>query len=67
MANFAERLTEVLKEQNMSQTKLARILKVSPNTVSRWCSHNAKPDIDMLVLIAKALNESADYLLGIAD
>jgi transcriptional regulator with XRE-family HTH domain len=64
---FAERLTETLRIKELSFSAFARKLNVSPNTVSKWCSGSREPGYEMLILIAKELQESTDYLLGITD
>ena len=53
------------KNKNVSQAKLAKSIGVGFMTVSRW--ENGKTDISGIHLraIAKALNVSADFLLGI--
>lgn len=50
---------------NMSQVTLAKNLGVSKQSVSNWENDNIQPSIDMLVRIARCLNTSTDYLLGL--
>ena len=51
---------------NMSQVDLSKKLGVSKQSVSNWENDNIQPSIDMLIKIAKCLNVSTDYLLGIS-
>ena len=67
MNKFAERLKESLKSKEMSQSELARILKLSQTTVNKYCSGEREPTLDSLMLICQTLNESADYMLGLID
>lgn len=67
MNKFAERLKLVLKENNMSQVGLARMIGMSQGIVNNYCTGKREPTLDVLVLICKALGESSDYLLGIKD
>lgn len=50
---------------NISQVELAQKLGVSKQSVSNWENDNIQPSVDMLVKIAKCLNVSTDYLLGL--
>lgn len=67
MNKFSERLKQVLKENQMSQTALASKIGMSQGVVNNYCTGKREPSLDVLVLICKALNETADYLLGIED
>ena len=67
MEVFAERLREALKTSGLSQSQLARKIHLSQDSVSAYCTGKHKPPIDVLVLICKTLDESADYLLGLTD
>ena len=67
MKNFGLRLKETLKVNGMSQQELAKKINMSQSVVNNYCTGKREPTLDVLVLICKALNESADYLLGIDD
>ena len=67
MNKFAIRLKEILKINNMSQTDLAKKIGMSQGIVNNYCTGKREPSHDVLILICKALNESADYLLGLED
>lgn len=57
------RLSEIRKEKNISQLKMALDLNVSQNTISRYETGEREPDLKMLIRIADYLNVSLDYLL----
>ena len=67
MNKFAVRLNETLKNLGMSQSELARKINMSVSIVNNYCRGRREPSLDVLMLICKALDESADYLLGIVD
>ncbi len=67
MKNFSSRLKETLKTNGMSQQELAKKINMSQSVVNNYCTGKREPTLDVLVSICKALNESADYLLGIDD
>lgn len=67
MKNFSLRLKEALKTNGMSQQELAKKTNMSQSVVNNYCTGKREPTLDVLVSICKALNESADYLLGIDD
>jgi len=67
MKIFVERLNESLKSNQMSQSELARRIKMSQVVVNNYCTGKRVPPMDILVAICKELDESADYLLGLTD
>jgi len=67
MNKFAKRLTEILKEKNITQKEFAKQICVSFQSVSDYCTGKHEPKYDLLIKICLALNESADFLLGITD
>lgn len=61
---FAENLKHIRKKQNITQEELAEILHVSRQAVSKWESNGGYPETEKLLLIAKELNTSLDYLFS---
>ena len=51
----------------LEQKDLAKKLKTSSATVSRWERGITKPDADQLVSMHKLFGCSVDYLLGVTD
>lgn len=67
MIEFSVRLRKVLKDTNTSQQALAKKIGMSQSVVNNYCTGKREPTLDVLALICKALNESADYLLGLTN
>ena len=67
MNKFRERLNLVLKSANISQAELAKRTKMSKTVINNYCTGKRQPSLDSLCLICTALNESADYMLGLQD
>lgn len=61
--SFAENLKLIRKERNVTQEQLAEMLDVSRQAVSKWESGGGYPETEKLLIIAKELNISLDYLL----
>ncbi|HIU21788.1 MAG TPA: helix-turn-helix transcriptional regulator [Candidatus Limadaptatus stercorigallinarum] len=64
---FAERLSEFLREEKISQRQFAASIGVTAACVSYWRSGKKQPTAENLYLIAKAYNLSIDFLLGVRD
>lgn len=60
-----ENIKKLRMALNISQVELAKKLGVSKQSVSNWENDNIQPSIDMLIKIAKCLNVSTDFLLGL--
>lgn len=65
--SFGERLRQRRKELKLKQEDIANHLGVRISTVSQWETATHMPDIDTVQLLAKYLETSADYLLGLTD
>lgn len=57
------RIKTVLTEKGKTSRELARQLKKSETTVSRWCTNDVQPRIEDLYLIAKFLDADVRELL----
>ena len=62
---FSERLKEARSARRLTQLELANIVGVSKATVSGWERGANFPSVSTLVLVAKTLHTSTDYLLGL--
>lgn len=60
---FGEKLFELRSDAGFSQDKLAEMLEVSRQSVSKWERDEAMPDTDKIVLISKIFSVSTDSLL----
>lgn len=64
MNNLSENLKRIRKEHNLSQEALAEQLGVSRQSVSKWESSQAYPEMEKIVLICKLYNVGVDDLLN---
>lgn len=62
--NFAENFKRLRKEKGITQEKIADILEVSSQSVSRWELCICYPDIEMLPSIANYFGVTVDHLLS---
>ena len=60
---FGKKLTEIRKENKMSQEEFAELFNVSRQTVSAWENSKSYPDIETLIRISEKFNISLDILL----
>lgn len=61
---FSQRLRESLRQNGISQSELARKIKMSQGVVNNYCTGKREPTLDVVILISKALDETTDFLLG---
>lgn len=62
--SFAENLKTIRKKRNITQEQLADMLGVSRQAVSKWESEGGYPETETLLLLAKEMNVSLDYLFS---
>ncbi len=62
-----DRISELRKAQQITQAQLAADLGINQNQISRYENGVIKPSMDTLALMAKMLNTSTDYLLGLSN
>ncbi len=67
MKIFGERVKQALKENGIMQKQLASALNVQTSTLCEWLNDHNEPPMQMIVEIAKILDVSTDYLLGLKD
>ena len=60
--SIGERITSLRKAQSLSQGKLASILEVSRQAVSKWENDQATPDTLKLIQLADVLKTDVEYL-----
>ena len=65
--SFGQRLKKVLAERNMMQKELAEKIGVHEMAISRYIHGGRIVSVPILIEICKALNVSADYLLGLSE
>ena len=62
--NLSDNLKRLRKENNLSQEELAEKLGVSRQSVSKWESNAAYPEMDKLIQISNMFNVGIDELLN---
>lgn len=67
MNGFAERLKYLREECGITQKELAKICKVSPQCICSLEQNTRRPTGTTVAELARALNVSADYLLGLEN
>lgn len=65
--DFGMRLKLLREECKLTQKQFAERIGVSKNTVYEYESNTKSPQKDKLPIIARTLNTSTDYLLGLED
>ena len=60
---LADKIINERKKNGWSQEELAQMLSVSRQSVSKWESAQAVPDLNRIIQMAKIFNVSTDYLL----
>ncbi len=65
--NFIEILEDIMIENGLNQTTLAKAIGVKQSQVSEWLKGKSKPGYDNLKLICEKLDISGDRILGLKD
>lgn len=60
--SIGQRITELRKQQNISQVQLAKALDVSRQAVSKWENDQTSPDTIKLIQLAEVLDTEVEYL-----
>lgn len=63
--DFGLRVKELRKMKKYSQKQLGGFLGVSKDTISKYESNVLTPSLDRIVKLARILDVSLDYLMGI--
>lgn len=63
----AERIRELMKENNLSQVALAQKTGIKQNTISAWLVGRKEPSVASLWLLADYFGVDIDYLVGRND
>ena len=62
--NLSDNLKKIRKMHNLSQEELAEKLNVSRQSVSKWESNQAYPEMDKMIQLCKMFNLNIDDLLN---
>lgn len=63
LMEFAKKLRYHIKQERLSQDRVAKELDISQSMVSAWCRGAYKPDVAQVKLLSEVLRISLDYLL----
>lgn len=64
---FSEKLLTLRKANDLTQEQLAEKLDVSRQSISKWESGQATPDLDKIVAISAIFDVTTDYLLKTSE
>lgn len=64
---FSDRLKELIKERNLTHEIVGESVGISRQAVSKWVSGESIPDILTAARLAKVLDVSIDYLVGVSN
>jgi transcriptional regulator with XRE-family HTH domain len=64
MLNIGERITQLRKQQNLSQDELAKRAEVSRTIIGNYERNTNTPSIEVLIKIANVFNVSVDFMIG---
>jgi len=67
LSKIQNRLRESIKNSGLQQKELAKIIGVSPQTISKYMRENKFPALDTFAKLCKAIDASSDYILGLED
>ena len=60
---LGKRITEIRKQNNMTQEDLAEKFHVTRQTISNWENGKSYPDLESLILISEQFDISVDMML----
>lgn len=63
--SFGKIIKKLRREHDMTQERLAEILSISPQAISRWETDMAMPDISLIAPLCNLFNITSDELLEI--
>lgn len=64
---LGNRINAALAMQDKKQKELAHAIGVTDNTISYFCNGKRVPNFEQIIAIAKELDVSTDYLLGLSE
>lgn len=64
---IGERLKLIRQQLGHTQESLSELLETNVHQIWRYENNQTKPDGDVVAHIAKTLNVSADFMLGLTD
>ena len=67
MSIIKERLREAIINSGLTTVEIAKRVGVSPEMVTQYCTTTKLPRLDTFAKLCRALDISADYVLGLKD
>ncbi len=67
MSLRGDRIIRLRKELNLTQARLAELVDVTSNHISKYENGYTSPTLPTLSTLAQTLNTTTDYLLGLSD
>lgn len=64
---FKKRLREEIQQSRITTVELAKKVGVSPEMITQYYTTKKLPTLETFYKLCKALEISADYLLGLTD
>ena len=64
---LSQRLKMLKDEKHLSQRDMAKIAQTSETNVSRYINYEREPCLSILANLARGLNVTTDFLLGLSD
>lgn len=64
MINIGDKITQLRKQKNWSQSDLAKELNASRDIIGKYERNENLPSVEMAVKIAKVFDVPVDFLLG---
>ena len=61
--DFSERLLTLRKEMDLTQEQLAEKMNVSRQSISKWESGQAVPELEKIIALSTIFDVTTDYLL----
>ena len=62
-----ERLAKEINSSKYTKKELAKMVNVSSEMITQYCTTQKLPKLDTFALLCKALDVSADYILGLRE
>src|SRR5689334_3690277 len=61
------KLKKIREQRGETQEHIAKILKISRTSISKYESGDREPDIEMIKILSNHYGVSVDYILGLSD
>lgn len=65
--SIGTRISSMRGFRRLNQEQLGGLIGVTKQTISGWEHDRRTPDAESIIALCKALDCSADYMLGLAD